>query len=252
MPNYFRLLKAVLVSVGLFLSTPVAALEWSSTSLLLQQGEDFRTVPANDSFNAQVMTFEHANGWQYGSNFFFVDMTSPNRTDSEFYAELSPSLSFSKLFSKLELPAAIQELRLTATWELGEQTDAKLLGLGFDFAIPNVPVAQLNLYQRFSQSDFYPGKTGSAPQLSVVWMAPFAVSQTQWLFEGFMDYAWAEKQLGKTDNLLIQPRLWLDMGALYDSAGHLFIGAEHSVWHNKYGVKGVHETVTQLAVKWTF
>jgi nucleoside-specific outer membrane channel protein Tsx len=235
-----------------WLALPAQAFEWQYNALLGQQAGGFKSVADQSRFAAKVFTFEHADGWTYGSNFLFVDMTVPEHGDHQFYGEFSPSLSWKKLFSMTAMPVWLKDVNFTGTWEKGEHTDAKLIGLGMDLNLPEWDLLKLALYQRYSQSDFYPGAQGSAPQLSVVWSQNFSTGRVNWLFEGFMDYAWAEAAVGKTDNVLIQPRMLVDIGTWWDQPRQWWLGVEHSVWYNKYGVKGIDESVTQAAIKWQF
>lgn len=50
----------------------------------------------------------------------------------------------------------------------------------------------------------------------------------------------------------LEPRLWLDAGALWGAPGHLEVGVEYFWWQDKYGIEGVDEEVVEPAVKWTF
>jgi nucleoside-specific outer membrane channel protein Tsx len=229
-----------------FLATAQAA-NWSSTSVLIHSGQDYELTTKPDY---TLISLEHVSGWDYGQNFFFVDVTRPASRTSEFYSEFSPSLSLKSL-SGYNLPGTLN-WNLAATIEMGQNTSAQLYGLSFDLAMPGTRVFNVALYQRQSQSNFVPGKTGSAPQVTLVWNAPFQVGTTHWVFEGFLDYAMAETEIDKSANLVTQPRLWFDLGANWQKPGQLAIGLEYSIWRNKYGVKNVNENVPQLSAKWTF
>lgn len=247
-----KLVQGVLFAAALGGVSSVQAADWSSTSVLLLNGSGYK-LPANPSNkDTQVLTVEHVDGWKYGTNFFFFDVTNPNSAKSDFYGEFSPSFSLGKMTGKDLSFGFVKDVSLTGTWELGTGTNAKLFGLGFDLSVPGVPVATVNVYQRFSESKYYPGKTGSAPQVTLVWGAPFNIGSTSWLFDGYLDYALAEKEVGKVENIGSSPRLLLDAGALWGAPKKLYVGMEYSYWHNKYGVKGVDENIPQAAVKWTF
>jgi nucleoside-specific outer membrane channel protein Tsx len=49
---------------------PAAALDWAHTDVQLLYGEGFIL---GESQRATV-TLEHAHGWEYGDNFFFIDL----------------------------------------------------------------------------------------------------------------------------------------------------------------------------------
>lgn len=250
------LIKSVVMGLGLAVTAGVTATaqaaDWSTTSFLLMQGDGYKTVPADTEFDATVLTLEHVSGWKYGSNFFFFDVTEPNSSASSFYGEFSPGLSFGKMTGTDLSAGILKDVSLETTWEMGTVTNAKLVGLGFALDIPTVPVFKVNLYQRFSESSFYPGETGSAPQVTFVWMKPFALGPTSWVFEGFFDYAFEEKEVGKKENIITSPRLTMDVGGLMGLPKTFYAGVEYNYWMNKYGSDGIDESVPQLAFKWTF
>lgn len=254
------LVTGLALSAAIFIAPVSQAANWSTTSFLYLDGSGYKTVPANTEVDASVVTMEHVSGWNYGKNFFFFDVTNPNDGKSDFYGEFSPTLSLSKISGNDLSFAFVKDVGLTATWEMGQITNAKLIGLGFDLDIPGVPVASVSFYQRYSQSDLkfnngfqpYKGKTGMGQQVTLVWMAPFKLGSTNWTFEGFLDYATAEKEVGKVANIVASPRLTLDVGAFFGAPKQISAGIEYSYWKNKYGSDGIDEGVPQATVKWTF
>ncbi len=53
--------------------------QWQSNSLTYLNGRDFAVNPANQ----QTFTFEHADSWKYGDNFFFVDKIFYNGKETQ-------------------------------------------------------------------------------------------------------------------------------------------------------------------------
>ena len=49
-------------------------LQWQDNSLSYLDGRDFTVQPARQ----QTLTLEHVDGWKYGDNFLFVDVTRFN------------------------------------------------------------------------------------------------------------------------------------------------------------------------------
>lgn len=242
------LVSSLALVAGLAMGASAQAADWSSTSFLLMDGSGYKLGQKD----TQVLTLEHVDGWKYGSNFFFFDVTNPNSAASSTYGEFSPSLSLSKMTGADMSFGFVKDVSLTATWEMGGVSNAKLFGAKFDLAVPGVPVASVSLYQRSSESSFYPGKTGSGQQVTLVWMAPFSIGPTNWTFEGFFDYATEEKEVNKVANIVSSPRLTMDVGALFGAPKQISAGVEYSYWQNKYGNDGVDEGVPQATIKWTF
>ncbi len=234
-------------AVFLTLALPVAqagSANWSSTNVQYLYGTQYELGDSTRS----VITLEHVNGWKYGDNFFFLDVTNADRqgddTGTELYAELSPRLSLSALSGRDLSAGPIKDVLLTSTLEMGNGFTNYLYGLAVDLTIPKMPVAQINYYVR--QENGSGNDIGS--QVTLVWLLPFAIGSTSWSFEGFFDYAWGNDP--KEDNIITAPRLLLDVGKFFGSPGTLQAGIEYQIWRNKFGIKGVDEDVAQAMLKW--
>src|SRR6187402_821625 len=97
-----------------------AGSNWSTTNFQYHYGTDYEWGDEKRT----LITLEHANGWKYGDNFFFVDITNPNRdgeaTGTSTYSEISPRLSFGKS-SGADLSLGIfTDLLLATTLETGD------------------------------------------------------------------------------------------------------------------------------------
>ncbi|HET8707611.1 MAG TPA: hypothetical protein VFM46_14995, partial [Pseudomonadales bacterium] len=83
------LLGAIAVAAALVCGTAHAAI-WSSTNIQYLKGHSYKLGDESRS----IITMEHADGWKYGDNFFFVDVTNPDSdsttTPTSFYGEYSP------------------------------------------------------------------------------------------------------------------------------------------------------------------
>lgn len=67
--------KLVVLPALLVLGQSVTAAEWSNTELHLQYGNlDVPTFAGGGDADHFIVTFQHASGWKYGDNFFFVDI----------------------------------------------------------------------------------------------------------------------------------------------------------------------------------
>ncbi len=114
-------------------------LQWQNNSLTYPVWQGLPSQPRIQ----QTVTFEHADGWKYSDNFFFIDKIFYNGKEDAFagknthYGEFSPRLSFNKIFDqKLEF-GPIKDVLLAMTYEFGEDdTESYLIGPGFDLAIP--------------------------------------------------------------------------------------------------------------------
>lgn len=218
---------------------------WSTTNVQFLYGEDFEL---GDTIRT-TLTVEHANGWKYGDNFFFLDVINPNRqsdsSSTDLYAEFSPRLSISKMTGANLAFGPIKDVLLAGTVEMGNGFHNYLYGLGLSLDLPKFAYFDLNVYVRnnLSQED-------TTYQVTPCWALPFSVSSTKLLFEGFADIAGKEGNAAR--NIDFQPRLLVDVGNYAGAPDSLWVGIEYIYWNNKFGVEGVDEHNPQAMVKWVF
>ncbi len=236
--------------------------QWSSTNLQVLYGDTHQSIYFNsdtgklDSVDdvRSVITVEHVNGWKYGDNFMFFDITNADRTNetsTAYYGEISPRLSFSKISGVNLNHGLLNDVLLTTTAELGEGFRANLYGVAVDLNLPGFAFFQFNYYVRNDIAVFgapSPNDTGS--QITLVWLAPFSVAGTSWAFEGFLDYAYDVDPA--EDNIIAGPRLLLDVGEFFGEKGAVQTGIEYQIWRNKFGVEDIDEDVVQAMVKIIF
>ena len=232
---------ALVLMVG---SAWAGSAKWSSTNIQYLHGSNYELGDDTRS----IVTLEHVNGWKYGDNFFFVDITNPDRegtqTTTSFYGEISPRFSLSAITGTPMQFGVIKDVLITTTAELGEGIHNYLYGIAVDLDLPNVKVFQVNYYVRNEIT----AQTDTGTQLTLVWVVPFELGTTSWVFEGFYDHAFGLDPA--EDNIVTAPRLLLDVGKFMGAPGELQLGVEHQIWRNKFGIDGVDEDVTQAMVKW--
>lgn len=197
-----------------------------------------------------MITLEHVNGWKYGDNFFFIDITNPDRSDEEtetsYYAEISPRLSLNKITGRDLGAGILKDVLITTTAEIGEGFHNYLYGLAIDLDLPQTPVFQINYYVR---NEIGLGKDAGS-QVTLVWLKPFDLGGLSLTFEGFLDYAFGMDHA--ENNLLAAPRLLLDVGKFWGAPGVLQVGVEYQIWRNKFGIDDIDEDVAQAMVKWVW
>jgi nucleoside-specific outer membrane channel protein Tsx len=214
--------------------------EWHSTNVQLLHGHGFKlTEPTQSTF-----TLEHANGWAYGDNFFYIDV--PLDQKDEWNYELSPRLSLSKIFNQDLSGGVIADVLISGTLERARGFDAYLIGGALDFNVPGFNYFQTNWYSRNN-----PDVAGTGWQTTWVWSRPFEIAGQKLTFDGYFDYAEYEEG---DKNFFTQPQLLLDIGDTFNFAeeGKVQAGLEWRYWHNKYGIEGVTESAPQAMVKLTF
>jgi nucleoside-specific outer membrane channel protein Tsx len=243
------LAASLLAPLGAANEACAGAAAWQQTNVQYLWGGNFKSLQTRDSKdnNRSTVTVEHADAWKYGDNFFFFDITNPeinrNGPKTSIYGEISPRLSLGKI-TGIDLSAPfVKDVLAAGTLELGNGFHNYLYGVGLSLNLPKFNFADLNFYVRNDTA-----QRGVTYQITPCWQVPFSIGSADLIFEGFSDIAGSE---GNTSfNIDAQPRLLLDLGKFWGSAGNLFIGTELMYWHNKFGIKGVEEIAPQAMVKW--
>ena len=230
---------------------------WSSTNVEYLYGWNYRLTDRE----AGVMTLEHASGFAYGDNFFFVDITHPVHDETKpevLYGQWDPRFSLGKIFGTKLGVGPITDLLLTGELGYGAVPAPNVYqreynyGLGLDIKIPGFAYFAVNFWVHDT-----PYREGVTYQISPYWGAPFHLGSVGFLFEGFLDYVGEEGEAGKGIGisyayLITQPRLLIDLGSLWKKEGNLFVGTEVDIWHNKFGADDVDQFTPQAMVKWVF
>lgn len=248
---------AVLGILAMGCATCATAADWSSTNAQLLNGDDFVIPGVTEDDERTILTLEHASGWKYGDNFFFVDVTNGDGNNSEFYGEFQPRFSIGKM-AGWKSEGFVKDVLVATQWNFGKDdagnVSAYLLGIGFDLAVPKAAFFQFNAYYREEHNDQVFGNTDDDTwQLNVAGLFPFSIGPTSWSIGGFADYIGeVEGPFGTTEaHLLFVPQILWDIGAMSGSPGIIQAGIEYSYWRNKFGIDGVDEKVIQLMIKWT-
>lgn len=228
---------------------------WSTTNVEYLYSSHYNPI-FGTSKERSVVTLEHADGWKYGDNFFFIDVTNADREDDQgarasFYGELSPRLSFGKILGKDLSVGPFSDFLFTSTLEIPQYNgfpgteQVYLYGLAADFKLPiQFAFLQLNFYRRDNQASAY----GDGYQATLAWGIPIAAGPVLLSFEGFLDYAFDQK--GLEDNIISAPRLLLDVGNFLGKPGCVQVGVEYQIWRNQFGVKDEDEDAAQAMIKW--
>jgi len=244
------MLKLIVLSFIYFISTTTYAdsvFEWTSNNIQLLSGDGFEL----GSSRQNTITIEHADGWQYGENFLFIDIVQRNNTGLEAYGEWYPRLSLNKLSNKVHSFGIFKDFSIVGGVNAGSEPSADpfvayLLGGGISFDIPHTEFIQLDV-MAYKQEDV--DSTGI--QITPAWSIPFSFAGLNFKFTGFLDWVSAAAT-GKASYVLTQPRLLLDVGELSGHGDKFYVGIEYWYWHNKFGIKGVTEESLQAMLLYNF
>lgn len=247
-----RRIRFLLIS-ALFLSfTPTVsnAEEASSTSVLYHFAGNLRDT--GYGYNAvdgavNVITLEHFGLWDYGDNYFFIDMISgrladPNGNDahtgSRLYMEVDPRLSLSKITGKNLSFGIVGDVLLAAQLNRsGEGFMAEMYGVGVDLTLPGFAFFQIDAYVR--KDNF----NGATHQVTAAWGLPFMIGPVKMLCEGYVDSAGTDNS---GEDVNSKPRLLAEIA--HSRSSSLMTGVEWYYHRNN----GLWANVPQWTLKWAF
>jgi len=250
---------ALIALLPLQIPAPSSAdfMQWSNSEIQYLHGSNYHEPFNPNDVSQSIITVTHAHGWAYGRNFFFLDTLfteSGQQAQTNLYGEAYSTFSLSKI-SGLDLSYGIfKDFGLTAGINLGENMNSRqsgfrawLYGISVDFDLPGFNYFNVDfLRQRVTET----ADIGTSWQITPYWQLPFQIAGSKLSFEGFADFIGRNQTAAR--QALAQPQLRLDLGDFWGDAGHLFVGLEYQYWHNKYGIKGLHDNVPQALLVWKF
>ncbi len=253
---------------------------FSDTSIGLRDGP-FISNPGGGkgsrNVNKIIVNLGHFDVWDYGSNFFNVDVLFSNANEpannspggsTEFYGVYRGQLSPDKIFglnTKIGPFSAINfEFGGDAESENTQfAPDKKLLILGPNFHL-NVPAGFVNIGVHFSKEWNNNGIVGrtvnfaAAPEFEIVWLYPLNFTGLPLDFRGFANFVLPKGKDGFGDHtyteILARPQLQLDVGSMLYHRPHkpdVYFAVEF--WEHKFGngsnVSGSEEISPEVGIE---
>ena len=275
--NIIHNIVATTAIASALLATNVSGEIWSNTEVQLQAFGELERVGTGGTADTTIITFQHAGGWEYGDNFFFVDHSRysvnddanfPVEDSSEFYGEWYSNFSLGAISGNDMSFGIVKDLGIVAGTNFAPEVDSMwiLPGVRFSLDLPGFAFAQIDVTGYMHQgggdansSVFTVVDEDSSFMVDFAWAYPFKVGSTSWSIEGHLEYIDGRTQtnnFGTTELeswILFQPQVRLDLGeALGNSAGKLFVGIEYQYWKNKLGEDGTDDNATQFLAVWRF
>lgn len=258
-----RAVAVLLLALSSYTSQ-VRAAEWSVTELQYQAGSlSAPTFAGGERARTDILTFQHASGWEYGDNFIFIDFlddsTKDGFNDADFYGEIYVNLSLGKIIGFGSVIGPARDIGLLAGVNAG--ADANVLkylpGFRISWDIPGFIFFNLDaaLYIDANKG----ASSGGAPAESdsyyvdINWAYPFHIGRHGFSIEGHVEYiAERTNEFGEKAHgwILAQPQLRYDLGEALGASGRLYVGVEWQYWMNKLGDDATDESAGQLLVMW--
>lgn len=254
-----------LFAIAVLLSNSTLAADWSDTEISLLRGTRFHDNGNNIDIAKTIITLQHASGYKYGRNFFFVDMIKSDSADNnagEVYVEYRHTLSISKIGDMDWSQLFIKDVGITGGINYGSKNNTfgsnpkgLLLGPTFDLNIPSFAFFNVDVLAYKDTGTFSGfgggrlcGDSNTTYWVTPAWKLPFSIGSAKFSFEGFIDI------IGKHGNcvrqVLTQAQLRLDVGNHFGKPGAVFLGIEYQYWHNKFGIDGRRESLPQVLLTW--
>ncbi len=256
--TWFLLLLFLCVSKNTF------ALDWSVTELHFQHGNLAVPTFAGDGYEQTfILTLQHASGWKYGDNFFFVDYIEDEfGRDDNFYGEVYLNFSLGKIFAREFSYGPIKDIGFVLGYNEDDEANVKkyLPGIRLAFDLPGFSFFNLDITSYIDDSEGV--SSGGAPReddswhTNISWQYPFQIGQSKFSFEGHIEYIGDRRnQFGDKASswVLAQPQFRYDLGhRLFGKENKLFLGTEYQYWNNKLSDRETDESVFQALVVWQF
>lgn len=220
---------------------------WQDFSLTALYGENYEL----GTDERTTLTGEYAAKYKYSDVFFFVDHQWDDNNETTTYLELAPRLSLGDISGKDLSFGPVKDVLIATTWEHSAGYDNNtefnnfLYGIGFALDIPYTNYANINFYKADNdrQKDDY--------QMTITYAVPFKISGEEFLADAFLDWSTAEGQ-GHASELNWTSQYKWNVGKHISPSTKLYVGVEHSVWKNKYGIKGADQNDVSALVKYHF
>lgn len=226
---------------------------WQDFSLTALYGENYKVGATEDR---TTLTAEYAAGLKGGDVFFFVDQQWDGNGDDSTYFEFAPRLSLSAVTGQKLAFGPVKDVLVATTWEHsaghGNNTEFNnfLYGIGFALDIPYTNYANINFYKVDNDSKSLPF-TKDDYQMTITYAVPFKIGNEEFLADAFLDWSTAEKGAQASELNWTSQYKW-NVGKHISPKTKLYVGVEHSVWNNKYGISGVNQNDVSALVKYHF
>ena len=219
---------------------------WQDFSLTGLYGENYEVGTEDRT----TLTPEYAAKHNWSDVFFFVDQQWDGNDDDSTYFELAPRLSLGEITGQNLSFGPVKDVLIATTWEhnAGHGTNTEfnnfLYGIGFALDIPYTQYANINFYkvENDDQEDDY--------QMTINYAVPFKIGSEEFLADAFLDWSTAEDDHASELNWTSQYK-W-NVGKHISPKTKLYVGIEHSVWNNKFGIKGLDQNDVSALVKYHF
>ncbi len=238
---------------------------WSTTEIQFQYGElNAPSFAGGGSSATRILTLQHASGWKYGDNFFFVDILDDSLLDGfndrDVYLEAYANFSLGKILNHEIDFGLVSDVGFVVGINFAADPDLRkwLPGIRLSWDLPGFAFFNTDFTAFIDDSLGAVG--GGAPAETNSFMVdfnfafPFSLGIHDFSIEGHVEFIDSRKNEFGDDIkwwILGQPQFRYDLGkTVFDSAGRLFVGIEWQIWPNKLGDRITDENELQFLGVW--
>lgn len=254
-----KLLLHLFTAIMVLLSMNAAAqTEYEGTSnIQFLYGEDIK----GSAPNLITITQEHVGSYGAFEHFGFADILYNTKSENiNIYTEWYPKIGLGQATGRDMETGILKEVLLGVGMNAligGDDFFVFIAGPVFQFGIPGFDFFQLETYYYRQNNPGNGNGNGIATeyegtyQITPAWDVPIPITERlKFRTRGFADFI-GDRGPG-TSQIITQPQLLLDMGALWNKPGKLFTGTEWRYWHNVGGVADQNESILQFEVMLQF
>ena len=246
---------------------PTISSAWSSNEIHLLAGKGYSQPGNSDELSKTILTLQHASTIGALRNFVFVDFQWTNgektiggmpESTREFYGEYYANIGLGKLFGIQAETIGGPTFNLALGINVGEKdndleqkTRVALAGFSVDFPI-KVGGANFMVvaYDDHSRNRLGAPDYRTTYQITPSWFFPLGKS-SRFRVSGYIDFI-GSKGAGRSNQIGSQIQVRYDLGSAFMSRNKLFVGIEYQYFRNKFGFKGVTESLVQGLIVWNF
>lgn len=248
----------------------ISAASAHATSVSFLWGNNFRDDLGYEK-EKLTMTVENFSVWEYGTVFFYFDLTEPfsdsNGDSNQYFGGISPTFSFNKMFGWTFGGGFLQDVSIRLELENGSGSGENnfrnyFYGLQYDLAVPGFDFFSFNTVLRDN-----PNSRSVGFQLGAFWQMSWDYGRwNRYKFTGFVATSPWDGDIDPEDAhggpyspskrgryLTAQPQFLYDLGyGLFGKPNRLEVGAEYGYFINRYQLMDKDEKVLQAMVKFTY
>ena len=257
--------SASVAILGFLLGTGLQAAnaaEWSDTSVGWRYGTKFAEPFETNDIHKNILDFQHASGYKYGTNFFNIDLLMSDNKDPANGGGAGGNSTAGAQEAYVVYRNYLSMGKITGTeYKFGPVRDAGVT-LGFDWNTKNDgygsrkrmlvggPTLSIDVPGFLNVSVFALGESNAPngidgryyykthPMLDINWGIPFG--ESPFSFQGYFDYIGAkgtnEFGGGTVPETHADVAIMMDVGRVVGGPKNTFkLGLEYEYWRNKFG-----------------